>query len=366
MKAYEARYIAAVARRARSGSSGPTRAEVGRNIGLAGVTAASRRLHGRSRPQDRPQAARDPQDRPAPDQAQRPRRPPPEAPCSVGPPSCTVSTPAPVGRRYANSPAGVAGSAPDADAGLHPHAEDVMTLVPVTGSLAAIAKLEATQPRGRPRSCWSHGLYESLCDQVDAARPWLEPAAARARSAKIRRHRPRGAGPLRGVQGAGDRAAGRRPRTPPAWTCVDAYVSKEPASARSRPAGRRCTRATSDGRFIRVDVHRPRAPTWPRTPAAQQPPAGPRPRSSELQAPGLIKPNTPIHLHTPEDRRTRQDPPAGSDERGHRDHPQGASTRRSWRSWSRPTRCYRDQRATARTCPRSSPAPAGRARHRSG
>jgi hypothetical protein len=49
-----------------------------------------------------------------------------------------------------------------------------MTLVPVTASLSMIAKLESESPESA-RMLLMHGLYESLQDQIEAARPWLEP-----------------------------------------------------------------------------------------------------------------------------------------------------------------------------------------------
>ena len=189
-----------------------------------------------------------------------------------------------------------------------------MTLVPVTGSLAIIAKLESESPAAA-RALLMHGLYESLCDQVEAARPWLEPllateiakVTAEARDGLIRYSVAKAleTGELVGEDEA------------EALDTVEDYIAKADLVGWIKARWERQHPRGPDGRFVRVGNTSPTGVNRATMQQSSQRQA--KAKVASLLEAKMIKPDTPLQLHvrrpTPRRRRTRSTPPPASSRR---------------------------------------------------
>ena len=281
MRAYEARYIAAGGKKGEKWHRHAQAAEAGRNIGLAGATLgsagllAARTKSGRKLIAALPKVGHaDQPDQAAPRQRERRAR----RRClrrgqralRRGRPAPSCVLPPQPGRR------GRIGADPDAR--LHPDEarRTPMRLVPVEGVTKTVLELERQDPDAA-RELVRLSLYESLSDQVEKARPYLEPwvltnmaeTLAKSRSHLLREHV--------GKSIAGEQApdaTGPRPTCRRSTTTSARVSSAGPGS--SSTASTRGTRAGASSAPTPESATSPGAASHPARPGKQpHPPPGP-------------------------------------------------------------------------------------------
>lgn len=165
-----------------------------------------------------------------------------------------------------------------------------MTLVPVTGVLETISKLERESPEAA-RALVVMALHESLCEQVDALRPDLEPAILREMGAIAKAARDS----LRRVSVTKALATGELygEREAAALDAVTEYVNKGLIGSILERWNRQHPR-DENGRFVRVEVQ---GQGNNRASVRHSSHAEAATKIQELHDLGLLKEDTPITLH---------------------------------------------------------------------